>query len=404
MPDRIGDIQSNFRRGIGGRRFGTMVIARAPHRSATVLAVLALVLAACSSPGSGSEAPEGSDAPSSQAPGSEAPQASAAAEEPNELLVLEWSGYEAEDFWVDFAEANPDTDVSFEFGDTDATILGLMEGGSQADIFHFYTGWQQFYVDAGLVREIDTSKLDNWDSVPVEYQELGQIDGKQYFVPWDWGFTSILYNTDEVPEVTSWDVLFDEQYAGHISMWNDGPAAVTVSSYIHGWDETNLTDDQLAEIEAEWTAQKPLNAFYWSGEYTDLCPAVQDGTIWVAYAWQGCYATALAAGDPVAYANPEEGRNSWVGLYGINADTDSYELALEFLDQKLAEASCGNAVTLFYYGCANGDVMAAIDDPVLIEAFGINDPSILESTNFTPNVTAEQRDAWTSMWERVQAN
>ena len=72
-----------------------------------------------------------------------------AAEEPNELLVLEWSGYEEPDFWVDFAEAQPDTDVTFEFGDTDANILAQMEGGSQADIFHFYTGWQQFYVDAG---------------------------------------------------------------------------------------------------------------------------------------------------------------------------------------------------------------------------------------------------------------
>jgi spermidine/putrescine transport system substrate-binding protein len=110
---------------------------------------------------------------------------SAAAEEPNELLVLEWSGYEEPDFWVDFADANPDTDVTFEFGDTDANILALMQGGSQADVFHFYTGWQQFYVDQGLVQEIDTSKLANWDQVPVEYQELGQIDGKQYFVPWD---------------------------------------------------------------------------------------------------------------------------------------------------------------------------------------------------------------------------
>jgi spermidine/putrescine transport system substrate-binding protein len=326
-----------------------------------------------------------------------------AAAEANELLILEWSGYEAPEFWTDFAEANPETEVSFEFGDTDANILALMQGGSQADIFHFYTGWQQFYVDEGLVQEIDTSKLENWDQVPVEYQELGQIDGKQYFVPWDWGFTSILYNTEQVPEVTSWDALFNEEYAGHISMWNDGPGAVAVSSYIHGWDETNLTDEQLAQIEAEWIAQKPLNAFYWSGEYTDLCPAVQDGTVWVAYAWQGCYATALAAGDPVAYANPEEGRNSWVGLYGISADTDSYELALEFLDNKLAETTCSNAVTLFYYGCANGEVMAAIEDPVLIDAFSLDDPSILETTNFTPNVTEEQREAWTAMWERVQA-
>ena len=369
-----------------------------PSRIASTLMTIGLVLSACA----GTQ--EGTGTASAGEPSvAQSATASAAAEEPNELLVLEWSGYEAPEFWVDFAEANPDTEVSFEFGDTDANILALMQGGSQADLFHFYTGWQQFYVDEGLVQEIDTSKIENWDKVPVEYQELGQIDGKQYFVPWDWGFTSILYNTDEVPEVTSWDALFNEDYAGHISMWNDGPGAVSVSSYINGWDETDLTDDQLAQIEADWIAQKPLNAFYWSGEYTDLCPAVQDGTVWVAYAWQGCYATALAAGDPVAYANPEEGRNSWVGLYGISAESDSPELAHQFLDNKLAETSCSNAVTLFYYGCANAEVMAAIEDPVLIEAFGLDDPAILETTNFTPLVTEEQRDAWTAMWERVQA-
>lgn len=324
--------------------------------------------------------------------------------EPNELLVLEWAGYEAEDFWVDFAEANPETAVEFEFGTNDADILAKMQGGSQADIFHFYTGWQQFYVDEGLVQEIDTSQLTNWDKVPDSMKELGQIDGTQYFIPWDWGFSSILYNTDEVPEVTSWDALLDPAYEGHISMWDDGPAAVTVSSYVHGYDETAVTDEQLAAIEEEWIAQKPLNLHYWDSEYDNLCPEVISGDIWVAYAWQGCYATALYEGVPVAYANPEEGRNSWVGLYGISADTDSYELSLEFLDAKLAELTCGNAVTLFYYGCANADVMAAVEDPVLVEAFGIDDPSILETTNFTPPVTAEQRDAWTAMWTRVKAS
>ena len=323
--------------------------------------------------------------------------------EPQELLVLEWAGYEAEDFWTDFKTAQPEVAVDFEFGSNDAEIVSLMQAGSQADIFHFYTGYQQFFVDGELVREIDTNKLTNWDAVPEEMQALGQIDGKQYFIPWDWGFTSILYNTEQVPEVTSWDALFNEDYAGHISMWDDGPGAVTVASYIHGWDETALTDEQLAQIEQEWKDQKPLNLHYWDSEYENLCPEVISGEIWVAYAWQGCYATALGEGVPVAYANPGEGRNSWVGLYGISADTDSYELALQFLDLKLAALSCGNAVTLFYYGCANGDVMAAIDDPLLIEAFALDDPSILEATNFTPTVTAEQRDAWTAMWTRVKA-
>jgi spermidine/putrescine transport system substrate-binding protein len=373
----------------------------AARRLSLLLAGSALALAAC---GTGTGSPSGSTAGSEPASTPASP--SAAAEEPNELLVLEWSGYDAEDFWTDFKSAHPDTNVSFEFRDTDAGILGYMQQGSQADVFHFYTGWQQFYVDEGLVQEIDTSKLTNWDKVPDAYKELGQIDGKQYYVPWDWGFTSILYNTDHVSEVTSWDALFDEQYAGHISMWNDGPGAVTVSSYINGWDETNLTDDQLAQIEQDWIAQKPLNAFYWSGEYVELCPgnAPLDPQIWIAYAWQGCYATSLAGGAPVAYANPVEGRNSWVGLYGISATSDSPELALQFLDQKLAEASCSAAMTLFYYGCVNSDVTASITDETLIEAFSLNDPSILETTNFTPLVTEEQRDAWTTMWERVQAS
>jgi spermidine/putrescine transport system substrate-binding protein len=370
---------------------------RSVGRWVALFAVLSLVVAACSGPGASVSGSAGASAEATATPVPEP--------EPDELTVLEWSGYEAEDFWTDFKSGSPDTELSFEFGISDADILALMEGGSEADIFHFYTGWQQFYVDQGLVREIDTSKLTNWDNVPESFKALGQIDGKQYYVPWDWGFTSIMYNTEHVDEVTSWDALFDPQYADHISMWNDGPAAVSVSAYINGWDETQITAEQLTQIEADWIAQKPLNAFYWSSEYVELCPnyGPLDEQVWIAYAWQGCYATSLAAGAPVAYANPDEGRNSWVGLYGISATSDSPELALAFLDAKLAELTCSNAVTLFYYGCANQEVMDAIEDPVLIEAFALDDPSILETTNFTPLVTQEQRDAWTTMWSRVQA-
>ena len=326
---------------------------------------------------------------------------------PNKLLVLEWSGYEKADFWTDFKTANPTTAVTFEFGSSDADILGKVEAGSQADIYHFYTGWQQFYVDEKLVQEIDTSKLTNWSKVPDSFKKLGQVNGKQYFLPWDWGFTSILYNTAKVSgTITSWDALFNSKYAGHISMWDDGPAAVTVSSYVHGWDETKITAAQLAQAQEEWTAQKPLNFHYWTGEYTDFCPDVKSGDIWVAYAWQGCYATLLAdpAAPPMAYANPKEGRNSWVGLYGISAKTANLGLALKFLDDKLATMSCSNAVTQFYYGCANQEVMSGITDPTLIKAFALDDPTILAHTNFTPLVSATQRTAWTAMWASVKSH
>lgn len=325
------------------------------------------------------------------------------AEQTGDITVLEWAGYDAPDFWIDFQNSYPNVDVNFEIGASDADVYSKMVAGDQADLFHAYTGWLQFYVEEGLVQEIDTSRLTNWDKVPDEFKAIGQFDGKQYFIPWDWGFSSVLYRTDQIPEgVDSWSALLDPRYSGHISMWDDGPAAVTVSSYIHDYEETNITAEQLEAIKAEWIAQRDLNLFHWAGE-PELIEGMASGDVWLAYAWQGAYATLLGQGVPVAYADPEEGRNSWVGVYGIRKDTDNYDLAISFLDMKLAEATGQNVVNLFYYGHANQEVMNGITDETLKAAFSVDNPNILQETNFTPNLTAEQRDAWTAMWAEMKA-
>jgi spermidine/putrescine-binding protein len=326
------------------------------------------------------------------------------AEQTGELTVLDWAGYDDPAYWQDFKDAYPQVDVGFEFGTSDGDIYAKMAAGDQADVFHPYTGWIQFYVDEGIAAEIDATKLTNWDKVPDSFKKMGEFGGKQYCVPYDWGFTSILYNTDQVTTpIDSWSALMDPAYDDHISMWDDGPGAVTVSSYIHGYDETAITDEQLATIQEEWTEQAKLNKAYWAAE-PDLVSMFQSGDAWVAYAWQGAYATLLGEGVPVAYADPKEGRNSWVGVYCIRKDSPNMDLALAFLDQKLGEQAGTNLVNNFYYGHANQDVMSAITDPTLREAFSIDDPSVLEKTNFTPNLTAEQRDAWTAMWNEVKAS
>lgn len=326
-----------------------------------------------------------------------------AAAQGGSLTVLDWAGYDDPSFWIDFQNAYPDAEVTFEIGASDADIYAKMAAGDQADVFHPYTGWLQFYIDEDLVDEIDTSKLTHWEKVPDSFKALGQIDGKQYFVPFDWGFSSVLYRTDMIPDgVDSWGALLDAAYSGHISMWDDGPAAVTVSSYIHGWDETTITDEQLAMIKDEWSAQRDYNLFYWLGE-PELVEAMAAGDVWLGYAWQGAYATLLSQQIPVAYANPAEGRNSWVGLYGIRKGSENVDLAHAFLDHKLGAETGSNLVNLFYYGHANQEVMAGITDETLKEAFSIDDPAVLETTNFTPNLTAEQRDAWTEMWVDVKA-
>ena len=318
----------------------------------------------------------------------------AVAGESGELVVLDWPGYDAEVFWTDFKRKVPDVKVNFEIGASDADIYGKIKAGSQADIIHPYTGWLQLYVNEGLVEEIDVTKIANWDKVPENLKEDWQFQRQTIFHPLGLGiFPSILYRTDKVKgTIDSWSALLDPQYNRHISMYDDGPSAVAVSAYLHKYDEHNITPEQLAAIKDEWSKQRDLNLVYWAGE-PELVDAMAVGDVWLAYAWQGAYATLVKKGVPVAYANPKEGRASWVGVYGIRKGTKNKELALKFINEKLSEATANNVVTEFNYGAANGEVMNSISDPALNQAFSLDDPSVLERTNFTPELTAEQRDA-----------
>ena len=237
-------------------------------------AALTLVVAACAAPaatpttaptGTPSTAPATATATAGATPTASGPTATMASGLTGTLNVLEWVGYDDPLYWADFQKANPEAVANFTFGESDADVYGKMKAGDQSDLFHAYTGWLQFYVDDGLVQPLDTSRLSNWNKVPDSFKQVGMINGQQYFLPWDWGFTSVLYRTDKVPEgVDSWDALLDPAYTGKISMWDDGPGAVTVSAYIHGYDETAITDDQLAAIKQEWIDQKPLNYNYWT--------------------------------------------------------------------------------------------------------------------------------------------
>ena len=319
------------------------------------------------------------------------------------LTVLDWAGYEDTSMFVGFHHKYPKVTVSVAFGESDADIFGKMKAGADACTFHIYTGWQPFYVRDSLVQELDTTRLSHWAEVPARFKALGQVGGKQYFVPWDWGYTSILYRTDKVPGgIDSWTALFDPKFKGHISMWDDGPGAVTVATYVKGWDETKLSEQQLAEIEKMWTDQRKLNRFYWTGE-PELVQGMAAGEIWVAYAWQGAYNTLLGQGVPVAYAQPKGGRNSWVGLYGIAPACKDKDLAYAFLDEKLSSEQGVGLISSFAYGHVNPAAYQGVTDTNIVKALALNDPTVLDRTRFTPIVSEADRDHFGQLWARVKA-
>jgi spermidine/putrescine transport system substrate-binding protein len=320
-----------------------------------------------------------------------------------DLTVLDWSGFDITEMWVDFAATHPDVLVDFELGVSDEDIFEKTQSVSGADVVHIYTPFIKFYVDEGLIQEIDTSQISHWDEIPEEFQNVCTFEGKVYCVPWDWGLTSILYRTDKITEpIESWDALFDEQYAGHIGMWDSGFGAFEVGSYVRGYNQGNLTEAQLAEIQQLWMDQREISGMYWLAE-ADLVQAMTNGDIWLSYAWNAAYYTLLEEGVPVAFATPKEGRASYVGAYAITTESDNPGAAMAFLDLKNGEQSATNLLTMYAYGSVIPQYFASVTDPNLIEALSLDDPTILERTQYAKPFTFETFEKFASLWDEVKA-
>ena len=318
------------------------------------------------------------------------------------LIVLEWAGYEQEVFWAKFAEKHPDVEVEYTFFADDPEAFAKLQSGFKADLVHPNTSWLKLYVENDLLREIDTGKLSNWPEIIPELAKLGQYNGKQYLVPWEWGYDSIIVRTDKVKEIPdSWADLWDPQYAGRVSVFDSAEVAVVYTSLALGYDPYTLTDAQLQEVKQKLIDLKPNLLGYWT-DYTELNQQIASGEVWVANAWPDAYVAATAEGIPVEFIVPKEGRLVWVYGLCIPKSSQNPDLALEYIDAMIDVDAMTEMANQYAYGAANAQVIERTD-PKWIEVMQLNDPEIFSKMFFFRPLTDAQRKAWTSLWDEVKA-
>jgi spermidine/putrescine-binding protein len=339
--------------------------------------------------------------------------AAAAAEAPAEpLLILEWSGYEATEypqffgpFTTKYAD-NLDKAVEYTFFANDSEAIAKMQTGVGADLVHPCNSWWKLYVDNGLVQPIDTARLSNWSGIHEGFAELGQFNGEQYFVPWDWGYESVLVRNDLVGEdmPDSWADLWDEKYAGHVALWDSAEANYVITALALGFEDPwNTTPEQDEAIKQKLIEIKPNLLTYWS-DYTEAYDLPAAGDVWLlSNAWQDAYAYLQSDEFDVTYLQPKEGRLGWVCGYAISTDTKDVDLAYEFLDAAIAPDSMAALANEYWYGAANTDALPLIDEYV-VEFMELDQADTLfERTVFYQPLTEEQRQIRTRLWDEVKA-
>jgi spermidine/putrescine transport system substrate-binding protein len=326
-----------------------------------------------------------------------------------EVTYFTWAGYDNPEFEKGYVEKYGGAPNYSLFGEEEEA-LQKMRAGYIPDIAHPCTYSVGRWRDSGLFKPIDTGRLANYGDIWDDLRtiEIAQAEGATWFVPWDWGNSSVLYRTDLVDpkyvEEESWGILFDERYAGRLGVYDAVDGAVIVAALWAGVpDPFNMTDEEIEKVRAIMEAQRPLLRFYWTDQ-TAVEQGLASGELVASYAWNASVVLLKQQGLPVKYMNPKEGILTWVCGYMLLKDGPGDEqAAYDFIDAALAPESGRYLIDEFGYGHSNRKAFDLVTKERL-EELNISSPEALfkQGVFFQP-IPPETREKYIAMFEEVKA-
>ncbi len=320
-----------------------------------------------------------------------------------EITYFTWEGYEIPELHGDYIKKHGGSPETGIFSDEEEAFQ-KMRAGYKPDVMHPCSYSVRRWRDAELLQPIDTGKLKNWADVVSTLKSLkgAQDGGKQWFVPFDWGNTSVLYRTDLVDiKEDSWGILFDEKYKGKIATFAGVDETVPYTSAYLGLDPWNLSEADLEKVRAMLKKQRDLVRFYGEDE-TSIEQALASGEIVAATTWNASVKRLLDQGVKVRYMKPKEGIITWCCGMVIHKDCKDVAAAMDFIDAMLSPETGRYMIAEYGYGHSNAKSFDLAGDEA-INAAGLSRDveGFLKGGIFSGEF--RDREATVKMYEDVKA-
>jgi spermidine/putrescine transport system substrate-binding protein len=314
-----------------------------------------------------------------------------------------WSGYEVPELHQSFIDKHgrsPDYSVFASAEDG----LQKIRAGYAPDLAHPCIDNVRKWFDSGILAPIDTSRLTHWNDVFTSLQTMegAEIDGELYMAITDFGLSSIIYRTDIYEGEETWNMLFDEEYAGRICP-RGTYVNLTIALKILGEDMFSPSDAALEKAAEMTRKQRPLARFFWESQ-TDMEQSIATGECVMAYAWNEALVNLREQGIPVAYANPKEGAFGWAcGPVRINSGTGDENMQYDFIDAWLAPEAGKFLIEAYGYGHGNQKSFDLVA-PETLEALGYTDPiALMANTTFFLTMDPVSDQKMLRLWEEIAA-
>ena len=257
------------------------------------------------------------------------------------LNVYNWGQYIADgsdgsmEVIAEFEKRYPHIKVNYSTYDSNEIMYSkLSNGGITVDVII-----PSDYMIARMIQEdmllpLNFDNIPNYSYIDEDFKNTAYDPENKYSVPYTWGTVGLLYNTKYVDEadVTGWELLWNEKYAGKILTFGNSRDAFGIAQLMLGYSINTTDKAELQECAELLKKQKPVLQQYVMDE---IFAIMQNEEAWIAPYYAGDCLVMMENNENLDFFLPgHQGFNMFIDAMCIPTcakEKEAAELFINFL-------------------------------------------------------------------------
>ena len=291
------------------------------------------------------------------------------------LNVYNWGQYIADgsdgsmEVIREFEARYPHIKVNYSTYDSNEIMYSkLANGGITVDLIIPSDYMVARLISEDMLLPLNFDNIPNYQYIDDNFRNLAYDPDSRYSIPYTWGTVGILYNTKYVDEadVTGWELLWNEKYAGKILTFGNSRDAFGVAQYLLGYDVNTTHKEELRHCAELLKEQKPVLQQYVMDE---IFAIMQNEEAWIAPYYAGDCLTMMGENENLDFYLPEnQGFNLFTDAMCIPTCAKEKEAAEIFINFLCEPEIAGANMDWICYGTP----LSAAKD--FIDPETVNDP------------------------------
>lgn len=319
----------------------------------------------------------------------------------NVVNVYNWGEYIDESVLKDF-EAATGIKVNYQMYDSNETMYSkIAGGGANYDVVIPSDYMVARLIEEDLLAPLNFDNIPNFADIDPALKNPAYDPENLYSVPYMWGLMGVIYNTKAVDEedLGSWDLLWNEKYAGDILMIDNSRDAIGIALKRLGYSYNTTDEAQVRQAVDLLVEQWPIVQAY---VMDDIFQKLEGANAYVGTYYYGDYLTMYENNPDLGFYIPEEGTNIYVDAMCILKDAPNKENAEAFINYMCSTQAGLKNCEAIWYSSPLLSVREELDPEIADDPYAYPDADIMAKCESYAGLPQNILDLYDSEWIRLK--